>query len=617
MVELAHKSHSMSHRSKNVYGAPWRHTGCGVFARSVAESPAWNWHWQSAAARMSQLTLLLIEDSDEDATHILLALANVGYQVEATRVETPDALVAELSRGRWEIAIADYALKAMTGERALAIVREHAGDMPFIFVSSIIGEEVAVEAMRIGAQDYIMKNHLDRLSGAVERALQEAEVRREKRRHRERVAYLAYHDELTDLPNRTLLHDRLHQGILAAKRQARPLSLLALDLDGFKEINDTLGHHAGDRVLQTVAARLRSTLRESDTVARLGGDEFAVLLPATDATGAELAAAKILQELQAPIIVDGQTFFVSGSIGIAVFPEHGTAEQELLQKADISMYVAKNDRSGYALYSADRDNRAEQRMELVTAMWHGIEANQFSLDYQPIVDLRSGRVTALEALIRWHHPQHGPLAPHQFIQIAEQSGIITPLTMFAISRALTEWPCGTHQMTVAVNLSPRSLHDGSFPSRVRELLTEHHAEASCLALEITETVIMSDPERSVRYLNELHEMGIKLVMDDFGTGYSSLAYLRRLPVSQIKIDQSFVAGLTQGEDEALVRSIIDLAHNLKLEVVAEGVESAEVRDRLRALGCDLAQGHYISAPATAERIALLVMRRDRSRVESV
>jgi diguanylate cyclase (GGDEF)-like protein len=566
---------------------------------------------------MPPWTILVIEESERDAARVLRALADAGRQVEATRVGTPEALVTALRERRWDVAIADYALPSMSGERALAIVREHAGDLPFIFVSSTVGEDVAVEAMRIGAQDYILKDSLDRLASAIERELREAVVRRERRWHSERVAYLAYHDELTNLPNRTLLNDRLHQGILAAKRDARPLSLMALDLDGFKEVNDSWGHHAGDCVLQLVAARLRASLRESDTVARLGGDEFAVLLPGTDAAGAELAATKLLHELKAPMLIEGRPLVVTASLGIAAFPEHGTGEQELLQKADISMYAAKNDRSGYSVYAAERNGRADQRLALAAAMWHGLENGQFSLDYQPIVDLRTARVAALEALIRWDHPQLGRLPPNEFIQVAEQSGLITPLTLFAIGRSLSEWPCALYPLTVAVNLSPRCLHDASFPGRVRELLTAHRVEASCLAFEITENVIMSDPEQSGRHLDELHRMGIKLVMDDFGTGYSSLAYLRRLPVSQLKIDQSFIAGLAGGEDEALVRSIIDLAHNLKLEVVAEGVESAVVWQRLAALGCDLAQGHFISAPGRAAEVLPRVTRPDRSRFEAV
>jgi EAL domain-containing protein (putative c-di-GMP-specific phosphodiesterase class I) len=317
------------------------------------------------------------------------------------------------------------------------------------------------------------------------------------------------------------------------------------------------------------------------------------------------------------MVIDERPLTVRTSVGIAVFPGHGTGEHELLQKADLAMYVAKNDRSGAAVYSADRDGRAEQRLALVSAMWHGIENGQFSLEYQPIINLQTGAVAALEALIRWNHPQHGRLAPREFIQLAEQSGLITPLTTFAISRSLAEWPCQSHGLTIAVNLSPRSLHDGSFPGRVRQLLQSQHVDPSCLALEITENVIMADPERSVRYLNELHEMGIRLVLDDFGTGYSSLGYLRRLKVSQLKIDQSFVAGLAEGEDEALVRSIVDLAHNLKLEVVAEGVESRDVCERLKALGCDHAQGNFIMAPGPASEIAARVMQRDQSRVDSV
>ena len=566
---------------------------------------------------MPTLNLLLIESSETAAHEIVVALDELGYEVNAGRVDTPERLVTELGQAHWDLAIANYTLPALGAERALAIVREHAGDLPFIFISSASGEEAAVEAMRIGAQDYILKGSLARLGAAVERELREAEVRRERQRQSERMAYLAYHDELTELPNRTLLNDRLHQSILTARREARPLAVLALDLDGFKEINDSLGHHTGDRVLQVVASRLRSVLRESDTVARLGGDEFAILLPHTDTAGAELAASKLLQEIEAPMVIEGRPLTIRASMGIAEFPAHGTGEQELLQKADLSMYVAKNDRCGVAVYSADRDGRAEKRLAMVSAMWHGIEHDQFSLEYQPILDLRTGDIGALEALIRWNHPQHGRLAPREFIQLAEQSGLITQLTLYAINKAMTEWPCASHNMTIAVNLSPRSLHDSTFPARVRELLEKHAFDASCLALEITETVIMSDPERSVRYLNELHQMGIKLVMDDFGTGYSSLAYLRRLPVMQLKIDQSFIMGLTQGEDEALVRSIIDLAHNLKLQVVAEGVESQELCDRLKALRCDHAQGHFISAPGPASEIAPVIMQRDRSRFESV
>jgi diguanylate cyclase (GGDEF)-like protein len=566
---------------------------------------------------MPPLNVLVIDESELDAAELTRELSNAGYSVTALRVATPDALVAELGRRQWDLAISDYALSALSPAAAFATVRAHSGDVPFIFVSSAHGEDAAVDAMRIGAQDYITKNNLARLAPAVEQGLREAAERRERVRESERVAYLAFHDELTDLPNRTLLHDRLHQGLLEARRDKRALSLLVLDLDGFKEINDTLGHHAGDHALQVVATRLRAALRQSDTVARLGGDEFAILLPNTDAEGAELAAAKILQELQTPMILDERTVFVRGSIGIAAFPEHGGAELELLQKADIAMYIAKNDRTGFAVYSADRDGRAEQRIALLTAVLQDLDDRQFALDYQPIVDLRTGDTLSVEALLRWDHPQHGRLSPQRFAQLVEHSGLATQLTLHTIGKALSEWPSASAHLKVAVNVSPRSLHDTSFPGRVRTVLESLGADPSSLALEITENVVMAEAGRAVRCLNELHAMGIRLVVDDFGTGYSSLSHLRRLPVSQLKLDRSFVAGLAQGEDDALVRSIIDLAHNLKLMIVAGGVDTADLRHRLVALGCDAAQGRFIGGPAPAADIARLIARRDHSRFESV
>jgi diguanylate cyclase (GGDEF)-like protein len=566
---------------------------------------------------MQTLNVLLIDDSDHDATQLVRELSAAGYRAALTRVATADALVTALTQQSWDLVCSDFSLASMSGADALALVRQRGVDVPFIFVSGVQGEDAAVEAMRLGAQDFVTKTNVGRVRAAVDEALRTTTERRARAREHERVAYLAFHDELTDLPNRTLFHDRLHQALLESRRERRPLALLMIDLDGFKEINDTLGHHAGDQVLQIVAGRLRALLRQSDTIARLGGDEFAVLLRSTDSTGAELAADKVLQEIERPMVLDGRPVFVRGSVGIASFPEHGAAEQELLQKADVAMYVAKNDRCGMAIYSADRDGRADRRVVLVASMWQGLDEGQFSLEYQPIVSLRTGDTVALEALLRWDHPQYGRISPEQFIPLAEQSGFITRLTLFAIERALAEWPCADGTMSVAVNVSPRSLQDSAFPAMVRDVLDRLRASKSALALEITENLVMSDVDRAVQCLNELHAMGIKLVIDDFGTGYSSLSHLRRLPVSQLKIDRSFVVGLVQGEDDALVRSIIALAHNLRLETVAEGVDSLELRDRLRDLGCDAVQGHFINPPAPAPVMAERLMQRDRSRCESV
>jgi diguanylate cyclase (GGDEF)-like protein len=554
---------------------------------------------------MIPLNLLLIEDSEDDALLVERALRQAGYEVNLTQVDTAEGLQEVLRTSSFDIAVADYTMPTFSGTRALAILREQGVDVPFIFVSGTIGEDIAVAAMKTGASDYIVKGNLGRLAPAVERELREATSRREMTRTNERVAYLAYHDPLTDLPNRSLLQDRLHQAILTTRREHKSLSLLALDLDSFKEINDRFGHHAGDRVLQQVGSRLTRTLRQSDTVARIGGDEFAVLLPSTDLDGAILAARKILQDLDQPLMVDDRPLMVNCSIGIASFPTHAAASHELLQKADFAMYLAKSDRSGFAVYQPDRDRHTEERLAVTNALRRGLDHGQFVLEYQPIVELRTGHVQGVEALLRWDHPEQGRLPPKDFIRAAEHSGLITPLTTFAIDLALAEWPTSAEQCppTIAVNLSPRSLHDASFPTRIREMLSTRRADPSMLALEITENLIMSDPERSNRCLNELHDMGVRLIVDDFGTGYSSLSYLRKLPVDQLKIDRSFVIGLASGEDDALVRSIIDLAHNLRLSVIAEGVETAEVRDLLLEFGCDAAQGHYISRPAPQPAIS--------------
>ena len=548
-----------------------------------------------------RLRLLLIEDSEDDAALVVRALTRGGYDVTAERVDTPAALRSALDRQSWDVTIADYTMPGFSGTAALQILRERDADLPFIFVSGTIGEDSAVAAMKVGAHDYIMKGNLKRLVPAIERELREAAVRRERRRAEQRIAYLAYHDALTELPNRSLLHDRLEQAARAAHRDSKPLALLVMDLDGFKEINDTLGHHAGDRVLQHVASRVRGTLREADTVARLGGDEFAIVLPSTDIDGAILAAQKVLQEIERPLVVERRPLAVRASVGIACFPEHGASAEALLQKADVAMYLAKSDRQGMAVYTADRDRHTHLRLTLIAELRQALDARQFFLEYQPIVQLRTGIVVGVEALVRWNHPQHGRLLPSDFIELAEQTGLINPLTMIVLDMALGEW-AGADTMTpltIAVNLSPRNLQDPELPQRVGDFLKAHRADPSLLALEITENVLLTDPTRSMDCLRRLHAMGVRLVIDDFGTGYSSLSYLRRLPVDQLKIDRSFVADLEDGHDDVIVRSTIELAHNLGLSVVGEGVESASIHEQLLRLGCDTGQGRYFADPAPA------------------
>jgi diguanylate cyclase (GGDEF)-like protein len=550
---------------------------------------------------MTPLRLLQVEDREDDAALVERALSRAGYDVFARRVATAEALRHELHASEWDLVIADYTMPGFSGTKALAIVREQHPDLPFIFVSGTIGEDTAVAAMRTGAHDYIMKGNLKRLAPAVERELREATVRRERHLANQRVTYLAYHDSLTDLPNRALFLDRLQQAVLRSHRDDKGLAVLLLDLDGFKEINDAHGHHAGDQVLQEVATRLRGALRASDTVARLGGDEFAVLLPATDVNRAELAARKVLHDLQHPFVADNRPLLVSASIGIAAVPWHASTSEEVLQNADSAMYVAKTDKTGYVIYNPARDKRVSNRVSLASSMRQAIDGRQFDLEYQPIVHIASGSVLAIESLVRWNHPELGRLLPDDFIRVAEHTGLVNPLTAFVLERALTEWPAAARPDAcgVAINVSPRSLHHAAFPGLIRDLLEVHRMPPSTLTLEITENLVMSDPDGSLRCLDELHDMGVRLVIDDFGKGYSSLSYLRRLPVHEIKIDRSFIIGMADGEDDTLVRCMIELAHNLGLTVVAEGVENETVLAQLADLKCDAAQGYLIMKPASA------------------
>ena len=418
----------------------------------------------------------------------------------------------------------------------------------------------------------------------------------------------AFHDGLTGLPNRLLFRDRVEQEILNSKRDIATLAVLIMDLDHFKEVNDTLGHHFGDLLLKEIGPRLESVLRESDTVARMGGDEFAVLLPnVVGPWGAVQVAEKLLEAVHEPFEVNGLTLEVGLSIGIACSPANGSDVDTLLQRADVAMFLAKEARNGYELYTPERDHYSPDRLALASDLRRAIDDGQIGPHYQPIVDVPTGDVVGAEALARWTHPVRGLLHPEDFIPIAEQTGLIRPLTMNLLSAVLAEvarWQRDRLELTVAVNVSARHLLDQQLPDDIGRLLREQGVTANRLKLEITESTIMSDPLRSEAVLRRLHAMGIRIAIDDFGTGYSSLAYLKRLPVDEIKIDRSFVSMMSVDEGDAqIVRSTIDLGHNLGLRVIGEGVETEAMLGQLRDLGCDLVQGFGLSEPLPPHEFA--------------
>ncbi len=401
-------------------------------------------------------------------------------------------------------------------------------------------------------------------------------------------------DALTGLPNRTLLAERTAEAL----EDGAQVALLLFDLDRFKEVNDTLGHHVGDQLLQVVGTRLTAAVRPGDTVARLGGDEFAVLLPETDARHAEDTARRLLEEVAAPIRLEGLLVDVGASVGVAVAPEHGCSLDELLQHADVAMYLAKETGGGVEQYDAGRDRNSTARLVMLGELRRALAGGELEVHYQPKADLRTAHVDSVEALVRWRHPERGLVPPDAFIPLAESSGLIEQVTAYVLEatlRQLAVWRSQGLILSAAVNVSVRDLSGGALVQDVSASLARHAIPASCLQLEVTEGSLFADSHRAAATLRQLDVLGVTLSLDDFGTGYSSLGHLRRLPVQEIKIDRSFVQRMgSDARDRAIVRSVVDLASGLGMRVVAEGVEDAATWDALRDMGCDAAQGWYLS-----------------------
>jgi diguanylate cyclase (GGDEF)-like protein len=451
-------------------------------------------------------------------------------------------------------------------------------------VAKEVREDVLLLALLLGGGLVLLFATLYRIVAGASRAL----------RHQ------AVHDALTGLPNRTLLNQRAER-VLRGDGLA---AMLLIDLDRFKEVNDTLGHEYGDALLIEVAERLQAVLRRGDTLARMGGDEFSVLLdglPDRSAVG-ELAG-RLQEALRRPFALRGVAVELEARIGAALYPEHGTTVGELLQRADVAMYDAKRGHHGITTYSPERDPYSEDRLGLLAELRRAIEQDELVLHYQPKISLPAGELIGVEALVRWQHPTRGLLGPDEFVPFAERTGAVADLTRWVVDRALAQ--CRALDVPVAVNLAAANIVDLTLPSAIGAALERHGVPAGRLVCEISEHTVMADPVRASDVLGGLRELGVGLSLDDFGTGHSSLSYLKRLPLDEVKIDRSFVAGMAEDENDAvIVRSTIDLARNLGLRVVAEGVETAKIMDTLAELRCDVAQGYFISRPVEFQALSV-------------
>jgi diguanylate cyclase (GGDEF)-like protein len=569
---------------------------------------------------------ILIVDDEPEIRNIVRGILSESYTCRAA--DSAEEALAILRKEKFELVISDIKMDGMSGLEMIPQMREIAPDTVIMMISGEQTIESAVEALRGGAFDYIMKPFdFQHVEAAVRRALEHHSLLAAKRRHenhleelvRQRTAelnHLAYHDALTDLPNRILFEDRLTQALILAERNRQTLGMLFLSLDRFKKVHDTLGRAIGDRLLQKVAERLRSSAHQGETVARFEGDEFALLLTQIGGTEGEDVIEVIFQvneSLKLPFVIDDHELFITVSIGISLYPDDGADAPTLLKNADAALYRAREQGGdNYQFYTADMNAKAMKRLTLESSLRRALERSEFEVYYQPVLDTNTRKIVGMEALLRWHHPELGLVQPIEFIPLAEDTGMIVPIGEWVLRTACAQsksWQgAGFAPLSLAVNLSARQFQQQNLSEMVVRILQETGLNAHDLKLELTESSIMKNAESAVRTLGELKAMGVKIAIDDFGTGYSSLGYLKRLPIDTLKIDRSFVRDVTADPDDAaLVMAIITLAHNLRLKVVAEGVESEEQLSFLHLLRCDEWQGYLFSKPVPVEAFEELLL----------
>ncbi len=568
------------------------------------------------------LRVLIIEDSEDDAELLVLVLERGGYEIIDQRVDTKaDMQIALNNPQPWDMVLADYSLPQFSALAALDVLREYKLDLPFIIISGKIGEETAVQAMKAGAHDYLIKGKLARLIPAVERELREAILRQEYRQAQTKLRYLAYYDNLTNLPNRILFLEHLERELASCQErcdcatdsptdsltdsQSCLFAVLILSIDRFTGIKQSLGYVLSRKLLTAIAGRLATFIgQEKNVVAHLNSDEFAILPSNIDNNKSAIEKAEAIQrQLIIPFQVQGSTFFSTVSIGIALSNNCERDPEKLLQAADTAMQYAKvNFVQSAVLFDEEMHKSAVEKLQLETALQEAIERGKLYLNYQPIVSLKTGKVDCLEALVRWKHSSLGSIPPDKFIPLSEETGQIIALGQWVLNEAccqLVNWQQTCHAqlpLSISINLSQIQIYHPELLPQIDYLLQSLNLKGENIKLEITESTLMENASTVTKVLEQPKERNIKLCIDDFGTGYSSLSYLRYLPVDTVKIDRSFIGTEIDRKNYDIVAAIVNLAHSLGLDVIAEGIETTTQLEMLRNLGCEYGQGYLFAYP---------------------
>jgi len=555
-------------------------------------------------------TLLYVEDDLDIQKLVIHMLAKKFPQLTLLHAENGKKGLELFSTKLPDIIVTDIRMPIMDGIQMIKEIKAIDNDARIIVLTAASDTDFILDAVDLGINHYVLKPiKIEKFVAAVEQCLESVNMERRLRKQNEEIRLMAYYDTLTGLPNRQLFNELIHMALAQAQRHNhnRLLAVLFLDLDRFKVVNDTLGHSVGDKLLQAVAQRLKQCCqRDRDTVARRGGDEFIILLPELDSTQeAVKVAIKIIDAFTEPFIIPDHELFIGTCIGISIFPDDGTDGETLVKNADMAMYRAKEGGRGrYHLYNQTMDAHASQRLIMENSLRWAMQKGEFFLHYQPEVNIKSGKIISIEALLRWQHPILGVLPPKQFIPLAEENGLIVQLGEWVLHAACTQnkaWQnAGFPHVRIAVNISPRQFQSHKLSDMIENILIETELDPCWLELELTESVMLQDMDTTIRTLRRLSDLGIHISIDDFGTGYSSLNYIKKLPINTLKIDQSFVSDLTiNSDDAAIATAVINMAKSLRLNVIAEGVEAVEQVKFLSSLDCQEMQGFYFSKPLPA------------------